>query len=390
MTQKNEKHIAEILESQRPAALSYTERDRVWATVAPCLVPQMVRSPFSVFHFIHYQHTHNSMIALLLGLITIFATGGTVYASDSARPGDFLFPVDRAVENIRVAFASNERRPELTKQFASERLDELRSIIVEEYQRKATTTLPISTTTPVIVRTLAVDAHVYTDTTIIKIELNGEYYLYEPDLRIKEEIITDVASQFSIATSSVAGVIKFTVEDRASRAEDRVINNTLSDHSRARIDAALNVAENFIDNSEHLDDKIRAVLRNDVMNEARRLSHEVLNIHGNKNGREDDQDGGNDEQFEGQNGNRQTTTASTTVRRDEDGAEQSSENGDSEASSDISRRGEDGRDGEDGEDGDDGVKGSDGADGKDGRDGDDGAGSNGGSARVDAEVKINF
>ncbi|KKT79236.1 MAG: hypothetical protein UW76_C0032G0008, partial [Parcubacteria group bacterium GW2011_GWF2_44_8b] len=38
------------------------------------------------------------MIPLFLALIIAFGVGGTVVASDSARPGDLLFPVDRAVE----------------------------------------------------------------------------------------------------------------------------------------------------------------------------------------------------------------------------------------------------------------------------------------------------
>jgi len=53
-------------------------------------------------------------------------------ASDSARPGDLLFPVDRAVEDVRFAFTPGERKAELKIKFANERLDEFESIVSDE------------------------------------------------------------------------------------------------------------------------------------------------------------------------------------------------------------------------------------------------------------------
>ena len=77
------------------------------------------------------------MIPILIALAVLFGAGGTVAASDSARPGDLLFPVDRAVEEVRAAFTAGEGKAELKIKFAEERLDEMDSILEDE---PATTT----------------------------------------------------------------------------------------------------------------------------------------------------------------------------------------------------------------------------------------------------------
>lgn len=53
-------------------------------------------------------------------------------ASDSARPGDLLFPVDRVVENVRFAFTPEKNKVDLKIKFANERLDEFESIVSDE------------------------------------------------------------------------------------------------------------------------------------------------------------------------------------------------------------------------------------------------------------------
>lgn len=72
------------------------------------------------------------MIPFIIALAVLLGAGGTVVASDAARPGDLLFPVDRAVEEVRATFASAEGKVELKVKFAEERLDEMDSILDEE------------------------------------------------------------------------------------------------------------------------------------------------------------------------------------------------------------------------------------------------------------------
>lgn len=72
------------------------------------------------------------MVTLFIVLALLVGAGGTVAASDSARPGDLLFPIDRAVEDVRATFASTENKVELKIKFSEERLDEMESILDDE------------------------------------------------------------------------------------------------------------------------------------------------------------------------------------------------------------------------------------------------------------------
>src|SRR3990167_9258752 len=69
------------------------------------------------------------IIGIIIAVV-LLGGGATIVASDSASPGDFLFPVDRAVEEIRLAMASDET--ELRLKFAEERVEDLEEIIAEE------------------------------------------------------------------------------------------------------------------------------------------------------------------------------------------------------------------------------------------------------------------
>ena len=62
--------------------------------------------------------------------IVLLGGGGAVVASDAAVPGDFLFPLDQTMEDIRLAVASD--KAELRLKFAEERVEELEEILEEE------------------------------------------------------------------------------------------------------------------------------------------------------------------------------------------------------------------------------------------------------------------
>jgi hypothetical protein len=67
-----------------------------------------------------------SLIPLLFISLTIISAGsGIAYAADNARPGDILFHVDRAIEQIRIQFENDiPQMVRLHLQFASERIKE--------------------------------------------------------------------------------------------------------------------------------------------------------------------------------------------------------------------------------------------------------------------------
>jgi len=69
-------------------------------------------------------------VAILALVVAVMAGGGvTAVASDSARPGDKLYGVDRAVEQVRLAISrSDEGDASLKADMALERLEELQSL----------------------------------------------------------------------------------------------------------------------------------------------------------------------------------------------------------------------------------------------------------------------
>jgi hypothetical protein len=65
-------------------------------------------------------------------LIVVLGTGGTVAAAESARPGDALFPIEKATEQLRLTLASAERRGELEARFLEKRFAEVSELLTEE------------------------------------------------------------------------------------------------------------------------------------------------------------------------------------------------------------------------------------------------------------------
>ena len=69
---------------------------------------------------------------------------------------------------------------------------------------------------------LEVEADVFTDTTIVKVELeNGRKTVFSTEADTEAEVVDVVVTKFGLSKSEVEAVIDFEVEDRASRAKDR-------------------------------------------------------------------------------------------------------------------------------------------------------------------------
>lgn len=123
--------IEDRLNRVSPTKLSPEERERLWSSIHMRIAntPMLTPSPFSIQVLI----THNSytMVSAFIALLLLIGGGATVAASDSARPGDTLFAVDRAVENVRLALASDDSEGELRVRFANERVNEFENIIEE-------------------------------------------------------------------------------------------------------------------------------------------------------------------------------------------------------------------------------------------------------------------
>lgn len=141
---KNNKTIEERLKNADIPGLSPSEREMLWSRIAISIETAPIPSPYALPA--KYKKT---MIPLLIAAIIFMGAGGTVAASDAARPGDTLFGVDRAVENIRLAFANASTSAKLKVRFSEERLSEVKELVAEARAKSnASATSTDATTTP--------------------------------------------------------------------------------------------------------------------------------------------------------------------------------------------------------------------------------------------------
>ena len=246
-----EKHIIDALESAQPV-LSSAERLTVWNAVSqhlPVHSPKQIPSPFLFSHLT--KHTMSALIALL---ILILGGGGTALASDAARPGDFLFPLDRAIENIELKITlSPESKEALTQKFTEERLHELRQIVDEEVVVAPSNLISASTTeanaTATATSTLEIEARVFTDRTVIKIGLDDAKFYFEANTIMREGVIAAIQTRFPmLTTEQVDAQLDFKVEERESRPQDRGIVS-ISDRGEQRINTAVEAMLSFLNDT---------------------------------------------------------------------------------------------------------------------------------------------
>jgi len=243
---KEEKDIIHDIESIQPE-LSPEARSRMWSSIASKLPQQrLIPSPFLFSPLMKH-----SMTPLVVALILILAGGGTALASDASRPGDFMFPLDRTLEKIQLRLAITDAgKQNLTKAFTEERLEELREIIDEELVVSplgSTNDSGTSTSDSATTSALQIETHVFTDMTVVKLEINNKKFYFESEAVTREDVITDIITRFPLLTNAeIDAQLDFEVEDRASRPKDRGIVS-LSDTGEGRINRAVEEILSFLD-----------------------------------------------------------------------------------------------------------------------------------------------
>lgn len=82
------------------------------------------------FWKLRIQKVFRYTISFLLGVSLV---GGTAFASNTSKPGDFLYPVKRVKEKVELSVAaSEEARADLEIKFAQNRLEELHELATKE------------------------------------------------------------------------------------------------------------------------------------------------------------------------------------------------------------------------------------------------------------------
>jgi hypothetical protein len=134
--------IDNLLENQTPRQTS-EQREAMFLRVMEAVSnnpASAVVSPYGGAWFmnVHYQLAFGVFLFLLLG------AGSTAALASSARPGDLLFPIEQATEQIRLRLATDEYRQVLEQQFLDERFHEVDEILSEESSDTNTTDRTIS------------------------------------------------------------------------------------------------------------------------------------------------------------------------------------------------------------------------------------------------------
>ncbi len=219
---RNENDIEKILSNLHAARLDTSERERVWQGIEHSIINTKVSSGWMV-HVIHKP----MITGLIVALAILLGVGGTA-AADNSRPGDSLFGVDRAVERVRIALANSERKDDLRAQFAEERVREINELISDDSRRAGLVTADAL---------VEIEADVFTDETVVKIELNDRQVVFVISARTREAIVEAIAREFGLHRTLVDERLRLETEDRASRPDDRKVRRVgpLSDEAKERI-----------------------------------------------------------------------------------------------------------------------------------------------------------
>lgn len=179
-------NLDKLLEKDRPT-LSQEEKAAMLREIETRITAAPVPTPY--YPFAHSR----KMVGVLTILALIVGTTGTVAASGNAKPGDLLFPIERAAEEVQLAFASESRAAELRVQFSAERLAELREIIAEETDTAATAVKATSSTSssPAVLVHESGEARIAKAITAVLDSLN-DYKDAEARTRLLEELQTNV------------------------------------------------------------------------------------------------------------------------------------------------------------------------------------------------------
>ncbi|MCR4279484.1 MAG: DUF5667 domain-containing protein [Candidatus Zambryskibacteria bacterium] len=120
------KKIEDLLDKRHIRGLTSSEKDIVWQRIVST-IEKPVPSPWYLPTNIKFK----PMIPLMIATVMFLGVGGTAAMADNSRPGDLLFGIDRATEEVRIAFAGKVRAADLKAKFAEERLSEVQALVTD-------------------------------------------------------------------------------------------------------------------------------------------------------------------------------------------------------------------------------------------------------------------
>ncbi len=174
--------------------LSSSEKSEAWQKISLNL-PDQDTSPFN--SLLINKPMLKPILSVLVTLGVVFGGGiWTVQASDQARPGDTLYPVDRAVENIRLALASDVKKDDLKIKFAEERVSEIRSLVAQDV---------VAASKFKDIKAVVRQTNTWVDITVA----NGQHFVFILQSTNETEIVKMIADRFHVSVESVKRIIDF-------------------------------------------------------------------------------------------------------------------------------------------------------------------------------------
>lgn len=131
--------ITHILEAARPH-LSEKEQSTLWSQIS-LHMPQ----PPLMFPFIWFAVPRHMALAFVVVLV-VMSGGVSIVRADNARPGDALFPLDRALERLELRLAqTTDDKARVGVKHAEERITELRATLKESSLKESVVVSATST-----------------------------------------------------------------------------------------------------------------------------------------------------------------------------------------------------------------------------------------------------
>lgn len=128
------------LKNIKPRKLSQDEREFLWMNIEDGIHQKqgsyLYRATEAMRHFLHLLRVNFKKVLLVPVLITALLAGSLATSlafADETVPGDFLFPVDIATEQILLTLTFGDTEDTLRLRFAEERLDEVKALLALAY-----------------------------------------------------------------------------------------------------------------------------------------------------------------------------------------------------------------------------------------------------------------
>ncbi len=225
----NNHDIEKIISETSFRNLSSEEQNRVWLSVSEANKKQLSFN----------KNKQYMLKPILTALVIAVALGGTVALADNSLPGDPLFTIDRAVENLRLSLANEQKKNDLRIAFADERVKEVEKITTVSPSMTRPASADISEA--VVSR---IEADVFTNETVVKIEYGtNKKFVFTNNAKTKVLVVEDIVKNFPGLTKTfVESKLDFQIEDRASRAEDKTTSGDLSSKDKTRVTVGVNAA----------------------------------------------------------------------------------------------------------------------------------------------------